>query len=559
MEINVLDKDLNLIGVVDDFISLMWCKRYYDVGAIDLEIEASKKNIELLKQNYYITRNDDDAIYRINSIEIDDKESNSLIVGAVDCKNILTQRVIWEKIVFSGTVEDYIRLLITNNIIEPKLQLRQIDTFVLDEKKGFEEEITQQVSFENLGEKIIEICKMYKYGSRVYFKDKKFYFDLYKGQDKTLTFSNELDNLLSSKYNLGISGFKNCALIVGEGEGEEQTITNVGSSSGLDRFEMLVEDSESKDDLTDISYLNKLKSKGYEELAKNSVTTKIEGEVDFNFYTYKQDYNLGDIVTITNEFGISTKARITEIIETWDNDGYSLEPKFEYDEFKITESSGEMNLVLVATYNKNTTNPITLNKSDFPYGLYIEIQGGKGSDGKGGNLDTYVDGGDFISGSGGKGGEGGDDVTVSFTVDNVSYTATALGGGGGGGGCGVYSTELPISTGGKGGYGEGLTLDVVFENSVVINNIDFVTSGKDGKQPERSRTPLRTLYRFYSAGGDSGMGDKAYQENIYVISNGADCVTLRSGATTNYSNFSLANNTDENNHIVKIYKWERTV
>ena len=36
------------------------------------------------------------------------------------------------------------------------------------------------------------------------------------------------------------------------------------------------------------------------------------------------------MVTIKNEFGIITNVRITEIIETWDDTGYTIEPKFEY-------------------------------------------------------------------------------------------------------------------------------------------------------------------------------------------------------------------------------------
>ena len=46
-------------------------------------------------------------------------------------------------------------------------------------------------------------------------------------------------------------------------------------------------------------------------------------------YKYKEDYNLGDIVNIVNEFGISINARITEIIESQDDNGYTIEPTFE--------------------------------------------------------------------------------------------------------------------------------------------------------------------------------------------------------------------------------------
>ena len=46
-------------------------------------------------------------------------------------------------------------------------------------------------------------------------------------------------------------------------------------------------------------------------------------------YNYKEDYNLGDIVNIVNEYGISINVRISEVIENQDDNGYTMEPTFE--------------------------------------------------------------------------------------------------------------------------------------------------------------------------------------------------------------------------------------
>ena len=46
-------------------------------------------------------------------------------------------------------------------------------------------------------------------------------------------------------------------------------------------------------------------------------------------YTYKDDYNLGDIVNIVNEYGISINVRISEILESIDDNGYTMEPTFQ--------------------------------------------------------------------------------------------------------------------------------------------------------------------------------------------------------------------------------------
>ena len=46
-------------------------------------------------------------------------------------------------------------------------------------------------------------------------------------------------------------------------------------------------------------------------------------------FVYKTDYNLGDVVTVENEYGISVGARIVEVVEVDDDNGYSVQPKFE--------------------------------------------------------------------------------------------------------------------------------------------------------------------------------------------------------------------------------------
>lgn len=343
MDINVLDHNFIKIAVVDNYTSLMWCKRYFEIGALDLEIEATRETIAIFKKGNYITREDDDAIYRIEAVELDTAEdkNNSLIVGAYDCKKILQQRIVWQQVNFTGTVENYIRKLINENIITPTMAARKINNFRLKAAKGFSETIEQQVTYDNLGEKIEELCTTYGYGWKVTRENGIFYFDLFRGVDHSadqtenniITFSPDFENLVASKYNSDISEFKNVALVGGEGEGTDRKQRSIGSASGLDRFEMFVDASgisTNNGEIDLVDYYNLIIEEGKNKLAENATTTSFEGEVDAQSYTYKVDYDLGDIVTIKNEYGISVNARIVEITETWDQEGYTIEPTFEY-------------------------------------------------------------------------------------------------------------------------------------------------------------------------------------------------------------------------------------
>ncbi len=83
--------------------------------------------------------------------------------------------------------------------------------------------------------------------------------------------------------------------------------------------------------LRDIVYLPYLLSRGYEKLSEYKKTTSFEGSIEPNVsFVYKHDYYLGDKVTVRNEYGIEAVARIVEIMETYDDTGSRIEPKFEY-------------------------------------------------------------------------------------------------------------------------------------------------------------------------------------------------------------------------------------
>lgn len=83
--------------------------------------------------------------------------------------------------------------------------------------------------------------------------------------------------------------------------------------------------------LQDIVYSVYLLNRGAENLAEYGEVISFEGSVipDVTF-VYKQDYFLGDIVSVENEYGIKASARIVEVVEVMDDNGYSMEPKFEY-------------------------------------------------------------------------------------------------------------------------------------------------------------------------------------------------------------------------------------
>ena len=170
---------------------------------------------------------------------------------------------------------------------------------------------------------------------------------MYEGIDRSynqevndyVCFSSEFDNISSSNYKVDWGNMKNVALVAGEGEGVERKRCTLGNTSGYDRYEVFVDARDVSSTVKEgetIDYEASLKARGLSALAEYGTTISFDGEVEPNYsYKYGIDYKLGDIVQIINDYGVSSVARITEVIETFDNNGHSIIPTFEYQEVVV--------------------------------------------------------------------------------------------------------------------------------------------------------------------------------------------------------------------------------
>lgn len=379
-ELYLLDEELNKKHIIDTYSSVIWTPRYNTIGDCELVVQASQDNFKKIKECRYISRDDDEMVCEIKKIEIqtDEENGNQIIITGKDIKDILNKRIVMNQTNFNGLVEDYIRMLITDAFINPKDSNRKISNFVLADKQGFTETIREQVTYDYIGDKIQELCQQFGWGYKVTVKNGNFVFALYKGKDKSkyITFSQNYDNISTTDYQEDNSNIKNVALIAGEGEGVDRKTTTIGSGEGINRNELYVDARDvsstidydellnnypngiekvinnviyyqvnginiailTKDEEGEVSeiklcddiYTDNLKSVGKEKMAEYASVTSFTGDIIVGVnYKYKEDYNLGDIVNILNEYGMSVNARITEIIESRDDNGYTMEPTFE--------------------------------------------------------------------------------------------------------------------------------------------------------------------------------------------------------------------------------------
>lgn len=349
MNLYVLDRELNIISIIDSFESCIWNVSYFEYGDFELYIPATIENVKTLQREHYIVRDIDiidgklyDAMV-IESIGIktDVSNGNYLTVKGRCLKSLLSRRIIWTQTNVSGTVESCMRTLIAENAINPTDTDRTIPKLRLGEIKGYTETLSKQLTGVNLGEAIIDICTTYGIGWRVYIdKDKSLIIDFHKGKDLSdnqsdnprITFSTEFDTLLNSDYNLNTQNYKNIALVAGEGEGTARKTVTVGSAMGLDRYELYVDarDQSTNDgEISTSEYYSQLSEKGTESLEVAAYTESFEGEIEtLSNFQYGADYNIGDIVNVENEYGITATPRIIGVIKSVSNSGESIIPTF---------------------------------------------------------------------------------------------------------------------------------------------------------------------------------------------------------------------------------------
>ena len=355
--VHVLDQNFVLQGLIDNYESLIWRPAYYEIGDFELYIPANDKAVELLQRNRYLVRDSDitvDAsgvvtynnVMIIKNIEVttDVEDGDYITASGRELKFILGSRIVWKMTTLSGTAEAGIRKLITDNAISPSDKNRVIPTLTLDTALGLTDTIDKQLTGDNLAEAITEICTTYNYGWEIYISNNALRFKLYTGLDRSyeqtdrpyVLFSDDFNNLYNTEYQMESEEYANTTLIGGEGEGKDRKYTTVNNSnSGLNRFEVFtdardISSNEENTTLTTAQYNKLLQERGKETLAELGITEGFSGELktDGNF-AYREDFYLGDKVTVINKYGIAKNVMVLSAIESFSaNEGEKLIPEF---------------------------------------------------------------------------------------------------------------------------------------------------------------------------------------------------------------------------------------
>lgn len=348
MELLVLNTNFESIAVIDTYESMIWTDRYNAYGDFEIYFAMDESLLQYLKEDYYIWLKDSEHCMIIEDIKInaDTEEGNHLIVTGRSLESILERRIIWGQRIFTGNLQTAVQRMISENFINPSIADRRISNFIFipsTDEKITSLLIDNQYTGDDLYTVIKGLCEENNIGFKIVLTDNnEFAFSLYAGVDRSyeqtenpyVVFSPNFENIINSNYYSSKASFRNVTLVAGEGEGASRKTTVVGSGSGLNRRELFTDARDISSDtedgtLSDAEYYAQLRTKGERNLADHPVTTAFEGEVEVTrLFKYGEDFFIGDIVQIANEYGNEGSAFISELIISNSEGGLSIYPTF---------------------------------------------------------------------------------------------------------------------------------------------------------------------------------------------------------------------------------------
>lgn len=350
MQIYVFDRNLNFTGAIDNYSSLRWRRRFNQFSEFELHCPLNADTLSLLIRGSIICKSDstqEAGFIEYRELQQNEQGEEFLVIKGKFLKSYLDRRIIWLQELLNCTNEVAMRTLVNDQCITPTDPNRVMPNLQLGTLKNYAGNINYQVTYNNLFDELINLTNLSNLGFRILLDtvNKKLNFDVYQGLDRTAgqainprcIFSADFDNILSQNYIDSSNNLKNVALVAGVGVGSARKLVAVGSSAGLDRFEMFVDannlsniNSVDSSVIADAVYLPMLTAKGTADLALTADIKTFDSKVNTNSnLTYKTDYDLGDKVTCLNKkWGLTMDTVIVEIEEIYEAQGTKINVVF---------------------------------------------------------------------------------------------------------------------------------------------------------------------------------------------------------------------------------------
>lgn len=326
------DKELNMLGIVDYFISLRWRRKYFEAGEFEIVLPVNEYTLQFIDTDVIVMRNNYTEAGIIETIEYsDDGENEEVTLSGRFLSALLERRIIRNKINFSGNTIEGMNTII--NAMTPLTSQWETETVTMSSPH-----IDFQCTYKNVYEYLCKLAEFANIGIRIIpnVDSKVYMFEVWKGVDRTSNQNeNEQYSFSDDNYNieqgsLVISEKTKATYILVGGTGEDTARVLVAvddGATGFDRYEVFSDQkSLSNNNLSDSAYKAQLQDIGEGKLSDGTFKLEVTALVQQD---YKTKWNLGDIVNIKKEkWGVYTSYRIIEVEETIEDGKKTIYPTF---------------------------------------------------------------------------------------------------------------------------------------------------------------------------------------------------------------------------------------
>lgn len=316
-----------LVGVVESFEYLRWTRRYSQCGTFELKAIATPDNIVLLTLGNLLWKSDDEEVGIIEHLEMAQSDKETITVSGRFATSMLARRIIWGTETLSGDLSACALQMLNNHLIVPSDTNRRIAGIDFT-SPALGVVVNTQVSYKNLMDTITGLCDASDRGIKTVFDPLtgNLIVALYTGAVSQAVFSRAYENLTSQIYTQSAMDYANTALIGGEGDGASRVLVSIAETAGEARREVFVDAKDLRQEDFGAGYPAALLYRGQNKLTELSMAHSFDAEANpHGNLRYKVDFDLGQIVTVlSRKWGVTLAARITEIEESYDASGQTL-------------------------------------------------------------------------------------------------------------------------------------------------------------------------------------------------------------------------------------------
>lgn len=359
MDIYVLNKSFQTIGIVDVFESMIWTDRYYGCGDFELYTSVDINLITLLQTDNYLKIDGSDRLMIIEDIEIITKvdSGNKLKFSGRSLESILDRRIVMQQTQLTGNLQTAIQTLMNNAFISPAVNpygasVRQVSNMIFQTNSSSAiTGLTMEGNYfgEYLYDIVSSLCEYNKIGFKLILNaSNQFVFSLYSGANRSygqssnsfVVFSSNFDNLLSSNYFESKRPYKTADIAFGDASDGITPLAYgwiFGGAElvGIDHREMMVDASSvskfvNGTPINSTTYSDQIRQLANEiRHAGANVVKSFDGQVEANVnFKYGVDYFIGDQVQLESEYGFTGVSRVTEVTISENLNGHYVFPTF---------------------------------------------------------------------------------------------------------------------------------------------------------------------------------------------------------------------------------------